>query len=336
MTFARTLAVMTEGLDRRAYPAIVCEVGRADGPRWRHALGTLTYNTDAPPCRESTVFDLASLTKVIATTSLTMRAVRDGRLSLSSLVRDDITVAHLLDHSSGLPAHRRLWETVTTAVALREAVLDVPQERPAGIQAVYSDIGFMTLGFLLEACMEAPLDQQWRGVWPHAGDRLDFLQAPSTWSAIAPTERDSWRGRLLQGEVHDEHAALLGGVAAHSGLFGNAAAVGRFAASVLESFHRETWLATPSEMHQWACRRPVPGSSRALGWDTMLPTSSCGTRMSPTAIGHTGFTGTSLWIDWERDCYVVILTNRVHPTRTNEVFVPMRARLHDAIAEDLA
>lgn len=327
---------MTEGLDRRAYPAIVCEAGRADGPLWRRALGTLTYDADAPPCRESTVFDLASLTKVIATTSLAMRAVRDGRVSLSSRVRDDITVAHLLDHSSGLPAHRRLWESVSTATALREAVLDVPQERPAGVQAVYSDIGFMTLGFLLEACMEASLDRQWRALWPDAQERLDFLPDPSTWSSIAPTEHDSWRGRLLQGEVHDEHAALLGGVAAHAGLFGTAAAVGRFAATVLETFHQDTWIGTPAEMRLWTRRRPVPGSSRALGWDTMLPTSSCGTRMSPTAIGHTGFTGTSLWIDWEQDRYVVILTNRVHPTRTNELFVPMRARLHDAIAEDLA
>lgn len=336
MTFPRTLAVMTEGLDRQAYPAIVCEAGRRAGPLWRQALGALSYDVGAPPCRESTIFDLASLTKVIATTSITMKAVREGRLSLSSVVRDDITVAHLLDHSSGLPAHRRLWDAVADAAALRDAVLDMPQDRPAGVQAVYSDIGFMTLGFLLEACMDAPLDQQWRALWTDTAHPLEFVPDRSTWASIAPTERDPWRGRLLQGEVHDEHAALLGGVAAHAGLFGNAASVGRFASTVLESFQQETGLATPAEMRLWARRRSVPGSSRALGWDTMLPTSSCGTHMSPTAIGHTGFTGTSLWIDWERDCYVVILTNRVHPTRSNELFVAMRARLHDAIAADLA
>ncbi len=336
MTFPRTVAVMTEGLDRRAYPAIVCEVGNSEGPLWRQSLGALSYDADARPCRESTVFDLASLTKVIATTSLTMRAVREGRVSLSTVVRDDITVGHLLDHSSGLPAHLRLWDVVSNAEALREAVLDVPQDRPAGAQSVYSDIGFMTLGFLLEACMESSLDQQWRALWPDPAHPLSYLPDRATWSSIAPTERDPWRGRLLQGEVHDEHAALLGGVAAHAGLFGNAGAVGEFARAVLQSFRRDTWLATPVEMQLWARRRAVPGSSRALGWDTMLPTSSCGTRMSPTAIGHTGFTGTSLWIDWERDRYVVILTNRVHPTRANELFVPMRARLHDAIADDLA
>ena len=126
---------------------------------------------------------------------------------------------------------------------------------------------------------------------------------------------------------------MLGGVAAQAGLFGTAAAVGAFARLVLETFQRDTILGSPDLMRTFATRTRVPGSSRALGWDTMLPTSSCGTRMSRTAIGHTGFTGTSLWIDWERDLYVVLLTNRVHPTRANERLTALRPRVHDAIVD---
>ena len=134
---------------------------------------------------------------------------------------------------------------------------------------------------------------------------------------IAPTEYDAGLARVIRGSVHDENAAALGGVAGHAGLFGTVSDVGVFARLVLRTFHEPTSLATPELMRTFARQSGVAGSSRALGWDTMRPTSSCGTRFSATAIGHTGFTGTSLWIDWERDVYVVLLTNRVHPD-TNE------------------
>lgn len=346
MTFPRTHALLTRGLAERAYPAVVCEVGRARGPLWRQALGSLSYDPAALPCEESTIFDLASLTKVIATTSLALLEVRRGAMTVDAPVRrylpewqspgsEAVTMGHLLDHSSGLPAHLRLWESSQDAAALRHAVMAVPVERPVGDSSVYSDLGFMVAGFALEAVTGRPLDAQWASVWPSQFAWLGFNPAPVTWPNIAATENDPWRGRTLQGEVHDENAALLGGVAGHAGMFGSAEAVGLFASSVLSSFHAETWLATPELMRAFATRRQVPGSSRALGWDTMLPTSSCGTQLSPTAIGHTGFTGTSLWIDWERDLYVVLLTNRVHPTRTNERFPPMRAQIHDAIVADL-
>ena len=143
----------------------------------------------------------------------------------------------------------------------------------------------------------------------------------------------AWRGRLLTGEVHDENCWALGGAAGHAGLFGTAAAVGAFARAVLRTIGGEPILAQPETMRAFITRGAVPGSSRALGWDTMLPTSSCGTLMSPTAIGHTGFTGTSLWIDWERDLYVVLLTNRVHPTRENNAIRRVRPAVHDAVVE---
>jgi CubicO group peptidase (beta-lactamase class C family) len=149
---------------------------------------------------------------------------------------------------------------------------------------------------------------------------------------MAPTEYDAGRGRLLRGEVHDENARALGGVAGHAGLFGNAASVGAFARLVLRTYATETTLARPDTLRRFVTRSTVPGSSRALGWDTMLPTSSCGSLLSPRAIGHTGFTGTSLWIDPGRDLYIVLLTNRVHPNRENlEGLRRLRPAVHDAI-----
>ncbi|MBW8895665.1 MAG: serine hydrolase, partial [Acidobacteria bacterium] len=140
----------------------------------------------------------------------------------------------------------------------------------------------------------------------------------------------------LQGEVHHENAWALGGAAGHAGLFGTAGAVGAFAQSVLRTIGGERVIAAPATFREFIRRTEVPVSSRALGWDTMRPTSSCGSRMSSTAIGHTGFTGTSLWIDWERDLYVVLLTNRVYPTRENNRLRAARAAFHDAVMEDLA
>jgi CubicO group peptidase (beta-lactamase class C family) len=201
---------------------------------------------------------------------------------------------------------------------------------------VYSDLGFILLGFALEDAAGWALDAQFRRLAATLalGD-ITYLPPESWRPRTAPTEFDQWRGRMLVGEVHDENAGALGGVAGHSGLFGTAAAVGRFAQVVLRTFDAVTPLGSPATMRRMAARTGVPGSSRALGWDTMLPTSSCGTRLSPTAIGHTGFTGTSLWIDWERDVYVVLLTNRVHPTRTNTRLSAARPLVHDAVAADL-
>lgn len=336
----------------RAFPAAVCEVGRAAGPVWVEAFGRLSYAPDAAGAGTDTAFDLASLTKVMVTTSVVMALVRQQALSIDTRVaavvpewrgadRASITVGQLLDHSSGLPAQFRLPPGARVRGEALALLCAVPLERRPGEAAVYSDVGFMLLGRLLEIVGGRPLDVLWRELWdarPGADATspwLGFRPDPSKRPFIAPTEFKAERGGTLQGIVHDENADVLSGVAGHAGLFGAAPAVGVFASWVLRSFHESTWLATPGVMRQFAARSVVPGSSRALGWDTMLPTSSCGSRMSPTAIGHTGFTGTSLWIDWEHDVYVVLLTNRVHPTRENERFLPYRARFHDAVMTGL-
>jgi CubicO group peptidase (beta-lactamase class C family) len=191
----------------------------------------------------------------------------------------------------------------------------------------------MVLGFALEAVGQANLDAQFsRLAGPLA---LDIRYRPARAPNIAPTEFDAWRRHILCGEVHDENAGALDGIAGHAGLFGSATAVGAFARLVLRTFRERTALGTPEMMRTFATPAQAPVSSRALAWDTMRPTSSCGTRLSATAIGHTGFTGTSLWIDWERDRYIVLLSNRVHPTRANERFVSLRPAIHDAVAEDM-
>ncbi len=349
--FDRGRAVLEAARLAGVCPAAVCEVGRAAGPVWTEAFGRLSYDTETEATTD-TAFDLASLTKVIVTTSIVMALVRQQALSVETRVADvlpgwrgadraGITVGQLLDHSSGLPAQIHLSPSARVREQALPLLCAVSLERPPGTAALYSDVGFMLLGLLLESVGGRQLDVLWRELWnarPGANATnawLEFAPGASARPLIAPTEFQVDRGGMLQGVVHDENAGVLSGVAGHAGLFGSAPAVGVFAAWVLRSFHESTWLATPELMRQFSARGVLPGSSRALGWDTMLPTSSCGTRMSPTAIGHTGFTGTSLWIDWERDVYVVLLTNRVHPTRENKRFLPYRARFHDAVMSDL-
>jgi CubicO group peptidase (beta-lactamase class C family) len=348
MECPRARAVLDDALVARVFPGATVEVGRANAPLWQAAVGRLHGDPDAPSCDATTIYDLASLTKVIATASFAMRRLDDGSLNLDAPVgrylpdwgdeaHHGITIRHLLDHSSGLPAHERLWERVRGRPAYEDAIRATALERAPGAAAVYSDLGFITLGFMLEDLGAAALDVQMRAL-AEAIDTpaLRFLPPASWRPRIAPTEFDPWRGRLLTGEVHDENAAALGGAAGHAGLFGTATDVGTFARVVLRACAgRATPLATSDAMRVFATPSTVPGSSRALGWDTMRTTSSCGRRLSAAAIGHTGFTGTSLWIDPERDLYVVLLSNRVHPTRAGTGIQAVRARFHDAVVEDL-
>jgi CubicO group peptidase (beta-lactamase class C family) len=347
MRFSRTEALLAAAIETRVCPAIAIDVGGRAGSRWSSAVGRLTFDASSAPCRPDTVFDLASLTKVIATTSLAMRLVADGRLNLDTSVahvlptwrrpdRRDIRIRQLLDHSSGLPAHDRLWsDRIAGRAAIDARIAALPLAYPTGSRSIYSDVGFIALGFVLEAVAGSTLDRQFDAFAAPWSRSLGYRPPAAVRARIAPTEIDPWRGRLLVGEVHDENAAQLDGVAAHAGLFGSVEDVAAFARLVLATFHDRTRLGDPDLMRRFAAPTGVPGSSRALGWDTTRPTSSCGTRLSASAIGHTGFTGTSLWIDWARDLYVVLLSNRVHPTRANDAFVVLRPRIHDAVVADL-
>ncbi|OFW18673.1 MAG: hypothetical protein A3G21_25715 [Acidobacteria bacterium RIFCSPLOWO2_12_FULL_66_21] len=354
--FAEAAAILSSGATARAFAAAAVEVGRADGPIWQQAFGTLTYEPDSPAATTGTIFDLASLTKVIATTTLAMRLMDDEALALEERVaewlpewrgadREAATVRDLLEHASGLPAYLPFFRDHTGRAEFEPAICHVALECAPRERAIYSDLGFMLLGFIIEDARSGRpprpagvldpstlLAAQFHRLASFLTPEPLAFKPPREWRGrTAPTEIDRWRGRLLAGEVHDENAWALGGAAGHAGLFGTAPAVGAFARAILHTIRGDAVLAQPSTLREFMRRGTVPGSSRALGWDTMLPTSSCGTRMSPTAIGHTGFTGTSLWIDGERDLYIVLLTNRVYPTRDNERIRPIRPRFHDAV-----
>jgi CubicO group peptidase (beta-lactamase class C family) len=343
--FVAAARVVAEAVDAGAFPAAVAEVGDATRPLWRQAFGRLTYEPDSPATGEDTVFDLASLTKVLATVPIAMQQVERGAIGLEDLVRDhvaswngpdraEVTVRDLLAHCSGLAGYVPLYRSCGTRADFEDAICRSPLAYAPRSKAVYSDLGFILLGFLLEG--PSGLAARFDNARAQMGVVEDLqFQPPELWRRrTAPTEFDQWRGRLLVGEVHDENAWALGGAAAHAGLFGTAAAVGQCARHWLQVLQGRTGAFTRATAEAFVARRAdVPESSRALGWDTMRPTSSCGSRLSARAFGHTGFTGTSLWIDPERALYVVLLTNRVHPTRANEAIARVRPAFHDAVMD---
>jgi len=345
---SRGRRLLESAISTHAFPGAVVEVGRHHDVLWREPFGSLTYLPDAPPVTDRTIYDLASLTKVIATASLVMRAVDSESLALGDRVasrlpewrgtdREQVTIRDLLAHCSGLTAYLPFFRDHHGRREFEHGICSLPLEYVPRTRSIYSDLGFMLLGFILEDLAGEPLSSQFDRLWSELGTSEDLrFNPPREWQErTAPTELDLWRARLLQGEVHDENTWALGGAAGHAGLFGTVSAVGTFARIVLQTLAGAAALARPETMITFAARFDVPGSSRALAWDTMLPTSSCGTKLSPAAIGHTGFTGTSLWVDPLQDLYVVLLTNRVHPARDNNAVQRVRREVHDAIVESV-
>lgn len=346
--FAAVAQLLDEAVARRVFPCATIEVGSRGDVYWRYACGTLSYDEGTAPATVDTVFDLASLTKVIATTTLVMRLVDEGAIDLDAPVggrlgewrgedRSGVTVVDLLEHTSGLTAHLPFFRDHHGRPDYQHSICTLPLEYPPRSQSVYSDLGFILLAFLAtDAAGGVGIDDQFDLLARQLGLGDLRYRPPVAWRhRTAPTEVDPWRGRLLRGEVHDENGWALGGVAGHAGLFGTAPAVGRFARALLDTLAGVERLARASTLARFLQRSTVPGSSRALGWDTMLVTSSCGHRLSADAIGHTGFTGTSLWIDPRQDRYVVLLTNRVYPTRNNESILEVRPAVHDAVVDAL-
>jgi CubicO group peptidase (beta-lactamase class C family) len=349
---ART--VLEWALDGHVFPGATVDVGTSTTVLWQHAVGRLSYDAGDDAVTPDTVYDLASLTKVIATATVAMRLIEDGTLQLEAPVgsylprwsgpdRDGVAIRDLLEHASGLPGWVPMYREAKGRRAMLETICRWPLAYEPRTGSVYSDVGFILLGLILETCGGAPLDRLFTSavaaVCGGAGaGRLTFLPPASWQPVIAPCRLDDDRGPIGRGDVDDTNAWALGGVAGHAGLFGTAPAVGTFARSVLRALRGESAaegrLADPHLLRRFATRSGVPGSSRALAWDTMRPTSSCGTRLSPGAIGHTGFTGTSLWIDPDANRYVVLLSNRVHPRATgNEEIQTVRRALHDAVMD---
>lgn len=336
--FPAVTAILDDAIARRVFPGAVVEIGRSGGVTATLTRGSLTYAPGARAVAPDTIYDLASLTKVLATTALMAGEWHRGRMRFTDRVghwmpswtgdeRQPVTLQDLLEHCSGLPARRPYWEQRRGRALVELAICEEPLEYRPRAQSIYSDPGFMLLGFAIEHAAGSPLDllfNEWRDRELGRQVELTFGAAPEWLVRTAPTE-DSALGEERRGVVHDENCAALDGVAGHAGLFGTAAATGMCA---------RWWMASPV-LPTFARKSHTPGSSRALGWDTMLPASSCGTRLSPRAIGHTGFTGTSLWIDPDQDLYVVFLSNRVHPSRRGEGIQEVRRSLHDAVVRDI-
>lgn len=337
-----------------AAPGAVLGVSVA-GQRYVYATGRLTRDEPAP-AEPTTVYDLASLTKVVGLTTAVMLAVDDGKIELDAPVqryvpafqgerKERVTIRLLLAHASGLPAWRPLFrETETREQAL--ALADTTAlSAPPGTADVYSDLGMIVLTQVVEAVYHERLDSLLarRIFQPLGMASVRFLPTADR-ARIAPTELDPWRGRVLRGEVHDENAARLDGVSGHAGLFGSAPDLLTFGEWVLRSWAGTACRPMPSSpalpcgptIQEFTRRQNIiPGSHRALGWDTPSAGSSAGAFLSATSFGHTGLTGTSLWVDPEHQLVIVLLSNRVNPTRDNPRWAPMRAAIADLVMTTL-
>ena len=335
--------------------AVVCVAHRGE-VLWHEAYGAASWVPQRRAMRRETLFDIASLTKVIATTQLMLGAHAEGVLHLDDPLRrfyphapqdlSAVTLRQLLSHSGGfaawLPLHAWLGRNGTARQRRRRAaawIVRQPLAYRPGEASVYSDLGFMVLGDILETCYGQPLDVLFvqRVARPLRLDGVAYLSPEGACKAkdnvpdFAATERCEWRGRVVSGEVHDANAWAMGGVAAHAGLFATAAAVWHFAHAMLEAAAgRLDWL-TPSLLREsWQRQSSPAGTTRSLGWDTPTPgRSSSGSFFSQNSIGHLGFTGCSLWIDLERQVSVILCTNRVHPSRQSDHIARLRPKVHD-------
>lgn len=341
--------LLESGVEEHAFPSAVVSVGVDGQVLFTNAVGHYG-DEDRRPVTDSTVYDLASLTKVIGLTTAVMLLVSEGKIDLDVAVseylpefsgrdKQSVLVRHLLTHTSGLPAWRPLYlETENPEEAL-DTVFATPLESAPGERYVYSDLGAILLTQIVERVSGIRLDVFLENrVFRPLGMSWTRYRPPPEWlDRIAPTELDPWRGKVVRGEVHDENTVRLGGVSGHAGLFSIAPDLARFAAWILDAYHGRLApdgpLYIPNEVvTEFTRRQPGPeGSTRALGWDTPSPEgSSAGTMMSPSSFGHTGFTGTSIWIDPETEMFVILLTNRVHPTRENNAISRYRAMAADS------
>ena len=348
--FAAAFTVIEQAIGEKAFPGASVAVTQSGKLVAMKAFGRFTYDTTSPEIITETVFDLASVTKVVATTTMAMILYERGLLDLEMPVvgvlpefasddsrRDQVTLRMLLAHSSGLPAYEKLFLRARTREALLEEAFKVPLKYAPGTHAKYSDIGFTLVGVALERLSGETLDRFCqREIFGPLGMVHTTFNPPAKWrEKIPPTADDkTFRKRIIQGEVYDENASVLGGVAPHAGLFSTAADVATFAQCMLNGgrpvLHPDT-VATFTKRE----REPA-GTSRALGWDTPSSPSQSGKYFSQSSFGHLGYTGTSLWIDPARQLSVTLLTNRTWPDCSNQAIKTVRPRFHDAVIESLA
>ncbi len=347
--FARAFEILNKAIAQRAFPTASVAVTNGGKLVCLKASGHFLYETETPETTTASIFDLASLTKVVATTSMAMilyeRGLLDLEMPLVSIVpefksadprRQQVTMHMLLAHSSGLPAYEKLFLKARDRDELLAAAFHVPLKYDPGSTVEYSDIGFIILGVALERLAQDALDHFCRHeiFGPLGMAHTTFDPPLHWWSSIPPTADDqSFRERIIQGEVQDENASVLEGVAGHAGLFATAEDLAIFAHTMLQGGRP---IIRPETLAVFTCRETSPaGTCRALGWDTPSAPSQTGKYFSEQSFGHLGYTGTSLWIDPQRQLSVALLTNRTWPDCKNDAIKQVRPAFHDAVVEAL-
>jgi beta-N-acetylhexosaminidase len=349
----RAYGLLDQAVADHVFPGGVLAVGY-QGDLIVREFGRQTYDAKSPAVNVDTIYDVASLTKPVATTTLLAMQVEAGRIGLDLPVaryipewsggpnpdwRKTVTIRNLLTHSSGLPAHKDYFLTLHSKREFIAAICNEPLEYAPGTKTIYSDLGFILLGEILERATGKTVDQLAHDQIFSPLDMANTMFNPpkTLLGRIAPTENDvAFRKQLVQGAVHDENTFVMGGVAGHAGLFSTASDLAAFCQMLLNGgiygHHRFLTRATIS---QFTAPQALAGNTHTLGWMTPTPNSSSGRYFSPRSFGHLGFTGTSIWIDPERKLFVILLTNRVYPTRENDKIAAVRPAVHDAVIESL-
>ncbi len=327
-----------------AFPGAFAVVGTHSGILYARGVGHLDWSPSPVP-DDRTMWDLASLTKVIALTSAMEILVHEGKIDLDAPVqryipewtgrwKELVTVRQLLTHSAGMPSWRPLYKEATSATDALRLVIETPLDTMPGVRMVYSDLGAILLGQIVTRVTQTSFDEfvNARVFKPLAMRDTRFRPPAALRSRIAPTEIDPWRQRQLRGEVHDENAFALGGISSHAGLFSTGADLARLARMYLNHGMLDgVRVLDSATIARFTAVQDSKLSFRALGWEKASGGNSGGHLMSSEAFGHTGFTGTSIWIDPANDVFVVLLTNRVNPTRENRKIGDVRIALADTV-----
>lgn len=373
MSFPAVEDAFKEALTEGVFPGAVLLAAKGEEVVYHEAFGSRSLVPEKTPLERDTIFDLASLTKPLATAPAIMLLVREKKIRLDDRVtrffpnfgvlgKMYITFRHLLAHCSGLPAWKAYFEEIVrdqqrgkvnfiASRAAKHYVFEQIHREKAlsapGTQALYSDLGYMLLGEVVEEISGWSLDRYcYDKIFKPMGLRstsfVDLTQIRSRrlrpiQEMIAPTENCPWRKRVLCGEVDDDNAYAMGGVAGHAGLFANAEDVHRFLLRMRKCLKGDDTFFPAPMVEEFLTRdETVPGSTFALGWDTpSAENSSSGSFFSPRSVGHLGFTGTSIWWDLEKDCHVVLLTNRVHPSRGNDKIKGFRPHIHNLVMKNI-
>jgi CubicO group peptidase (beta-lactamase class C family) len=348
--------VIERAIADKAFPGATVAIGYR-GKVSLHAFGNLSYVANSAAIETHTMYDIASLTKVVATTTLVAKLAEGDfpvPLDLDARVerylpewatgpqpewRHQVTVRHLLTHTSGLPAFKEYWRTSKNKQDTLTKIFAEPLEYEPGTKEIYSDLGIILMAEIIERLTGRTLDDLARTyIFAPLAMKDTMFRPPKTlWPSIAPTEIDNnLRHRLVQGEVHDENAFAIGGVSGHAGLFSTAPDLAAFCQMLLNggvyAHHR---ILRRSTIAQFTTPQQLSSGTRTLGWAVPTEGGSSGHYFSVHSFGHTGFTGTSIWIDPDRQLFVVLLTNRVHPTRENQKIAQLRPAFHDAVMQAL-